>query len=373
MNAIQLGDANIFLKGIVDQIYRDPTTGNIIGFDNVATDGAIETSVNLQEITGGFGNPVVGVIPDSTRMTGSYTSAAFSLRTRQLISGGNLHYNAVSPVCETVTANNNQLIVSGNPVKHYAQPASDTTAWCYVKPVGAATYMGTNYGVNTSTKVVNYTPIDGQQYEVFYFVMNSSAQVLELPDMFNPSVASISQKYGVYAKQNGAVSHGTLQGYLYVEIPRAILTGNAGVSANQTQNATSDGSWMALSPDQNMMVCDDCANSSKTLAYYIYVPCGGATVAVDSLVVVGGGVSVAEGQTVQIPVKYLMPDGSTQQPTYSDMTYSIPTAGATVASVNANGQVTGISEGATEVAITLQKNDGSTLTTNCNVTVTAAQ
>lgn len=371
MDAIQLGNPNIFLKGIVEQIYRDPTTGNIIGYDNVATDGAIETSVNLQEITGGFGNPVVGVIPDSTRMTGTYTSAAFSLQTRQLITGGTLHYGGVSPVCETVTAAGGKITVSGTPKKHYAQPASDTTAWCYVKPVGAATYMGTNYGVNITTGEVNYTSIDGQQYEVFYFVENASAQVLELPDMFNPSVANISQKYGVYAKQNGAVSHGTLQGYLYVEIPRAILTGNAGVSANQTQNATSDGSWMALSPDQNMMVCDDCANSSKTFAYYIYVPCGGAAVSVDALVVVGGGVSVAAEGTVQIPVKYLMPDGSTQQPTYADMTYSIPAAGQSVATVNNVGQVTGVTEGTTEVTITLEKSDGSTLTTNCNVTVTA--
>ena len=100
MEAIRLGDANIFLKGIVEQRYYDPETGNIIGFDNVATDGAIETSVNLQEITGGDGNPVVGIIPDSTRMTGSYTSAAFSLETRKLITGGKLHYGGVAPVCE---------------------------------------------------------------------------------------------------------------------------------------------------------------------------------------------------------------------------------------------------------------------------------
>lgn len=369
MDAIQLGNPNIFLKGLVDQIYRDPTTGNIIGYDNVATDGAIESSVNLQEITGGFGNPVVGVIPDSTRLTGSYTSAAFSLHTRSLISGGRLSYGGAVPYCERVTAANATITVSKTPVKSYSQPASDTDAWCYVKPVGEATYMGTNYGVNTSTKQVNYTATPGQVYEVFYFIDNISAEVLALPDMFNPSVASITQKYGVYAKQNGSVSHGTLQGYLYVEIPRAILSGNAGINANQTTNATTDGSWMALSPDQNMMVCDDCANSSKTFAYYIYVPCGDTTVSVDALVVVGGSVTVKEGAVKQIPVKYLMPDGSTQQPNYTDLTYSIPTEGQSTATVDANGQVRGVAEGTTEVTITLQRASGN-LTTNCNVVVT---
>lgn len=378
MDAIRLGDPNIFLKGIVEQIYYNPTTGNIIGYDNVATDGAIETDVNLQEITGGFGNPVVGVIPDSTRMTGTYTSAAFSLHTRQMITGGNLHYNAVSPVCETITATGTTLTVSKTPAKHYAQPLSDVKAWCYVKPVGAANYMGTNYGVDITTKQVNYTVVAGQSYEVFYFTENKSAQVLELPDMFNPSVVTISQKYGVYAKQNSTVSHGTLQGYLYVVVPRAILNGNAGVSANQTDAATTDGSWMALSPDQNMMVCDDCANASKTFAYYIYVPCGGETAAVADLAVIGGGVSVKVNETAQIPVVYVMPDGSTQTPTYTNLTYAIGSTAATVstpskdskAQVDVNGQVKGLAAGTTEVKITLVKGE-QTLETYCNVTVTA--
>lgn len=378
MDAIRLGDANTFLKGIVEQIYYDPTTGNIIGYDNVATDGAIETEVNLQEITGGFGNPVVGVIPDSTRMTGSYTSAAFSVHTRKLITGGNLHYGGVTPVCEVVTASSTVLTVSKIPAKHYAQPVADEKAWCYVKPVGAAGYLGTNYGVDMTTKQVAYTAVAGQSYEVFYFVENSSAQVLELPDMFNPSVVTISQKYGVYAKQNSTVSHGTLQGYLYVVIPRAILNGSAGISANQTDAATTDGSWMALSPDQNSLVCEDCANSTKTFAYYIYVPCGGETAAVEELAVIGGGVSVKVGATAQIPVVYIMPDGSTQTPTYTTLTYAIGDTPAsasapskdTKAQVDVNGQVKGIAAGNTEVEITLVKG-GITLTTYCNVIVTA--
>lgn len=381
MEAIRLGDPNIFLKGIVEQVYYDPTTGNIIGYDNVATDGAIETSVNLQEITGGFGNPVVGIIPDSTRMTGTYTSAAFSLHTRKLISGGSLHFNGVAPVCETITASGTTLTVTKTPVKHYAQPASDTTAWCYVKPLGAANYQGTNYGVNMTNKRVNYTAEPGQQYEVFYYVADASAQVLELPDMFNPSVVTISQKYGVYAKQNSTISNGTLQGYLYVIVPRAILNGNAGVGANQTANATTDGSWMALSPDQNMMVCEDCANSTKTFAYYVYVPCGGETAAVADIAVIGGGITVVEGGAAkQIPVVYVMPDGSTQTPTYTNLTYKITGGTAaiegtpsadTYASVNNYGQVSGLAEGSTEITITLTVGEN-TFDTECNVTVSAS-
>lgn len=379
MNAMTFGKPNLFLKGIVEQTYKDPTTGDIMGFDNVASEGAIETSVNLQEITGGFGNPIVGIIPDTTRMTGTYTSAAFSLRTRQLITGGNLHYDAVAPVCETITATGTTLTVSKTPVKHYAQSASDTSCWCYVKPTNSSTYVGTNYGVNPTTKVVNFTATNGVSYEVFYFVQNASAMALELPDMFNPSVVTIEQKYGVYAKQNNETSHGTLQGFLYVIIPRAILTGNAGISASQTANATTDGSWMALSPDQNQLVCSDCGSSSKTFAYYVYVPCADANSEVQALAVLGSGITTTEGETTQIPVVYVMPDNSIVTPTYSDLTYKIGGTPATAgtpasdsyASVNVNGVVTGgDTTGNTTVAISLTIGD-KTLTCTCAVANTA--
>ena len=102
MDAIRLGDPNLFVKGVAQFIAYDPTTGNIVGYDNVASDSAITSSVNLQEIAGGFGNALVGIIPDTTRLTGTYTSQAFSFATRKLISGGKLSYNGVSPVCETI-------------------------------------------------------------------------------------------------------------------------------------------------------------------------------------------------------------------------------------------------------------------------------
>ena len=136
---------------------------------------------------------------------------------------------------------------------------------------------------------------------------------------------------------------------------------------------------MALSTDQNSLICEDCANSTKTFAYYIYVPCGGETAAVADLAVIGGGVSVKVNETAQIPVVYVMPDGSTQTPTYTNLTYAIGSTSAAVentpskdtkAQVDVNGQVKGLATGATEVRITLVKGE-QTLETFCNVTVTA--
>ena len=372
MNAITLGAPNLFLKGIAEQTYYDPATGNIIGYDNVASDSAISTSVNLQEVVGGMGNALVGVFPDTVRLTGTYTSQAFSLETRRLITGGTLAYNAIAPVCETITVNSGTtLTVSRTPAKHYGQPEGDTKCWCYVKPQGAATYPGTNYQIDPATKqVVNYAATTGATYEVYYFAANASAQSLAIPDVFNPSSVTVSTKYGVYAKQNNAVTGGTLQGWLYVIVPVAILSGDAGISANQTTNATTDGSWMAMSPDSVGLSCSDCAVSGNPLAYYVYVPCGDAAAGVAALAIPGGGISVAVGQTKQIPVKYVMPNDTLVQPTYTDLSYTSSATGK--ATVSSAGVVTGVATGSATVTVTMNKPDGTTLTVPCAVTVTAS-
>ena len=370
MNAITLGSPALFSKGVAEQVIYDPQTGNIIGYDNVASDAAITSSVNLQEVTGGIGNAVVGVIPDSTRLTGTYTSQAFSLQTRKLITGGALAYNAVAPVCETIVANSATLTVSKTPAKHYGQPASDGTCWCYVKEQGAATYPGTNYAVDPSTKQVqNFVATASHTYEVFYFSVNASAESLAIPAVFNPTNVALSIKYAIYAKQNNAVSGGTLQGWLYVVVPNAILTGDAGISGNQTTNATTDGAWMAMSPDSNGLTCDDCGNAGANLVYYVYVPCGDATQSVVALAVPGGAISVADGASKQIPVKYVMDNDTLVQPTYTDLAYESAATGT--ATVSSAGVVTGEAAGSTTITITLERAGLPTLTTTCAVTVTA--
>lgn len=368
MNAIRLGDPNLFVKGVAEQRFYDRKSGNIVGFDNVASDAAFQTSVNLQEIAGGMGNALVGVIPDTTRITGTYTSQAFSLATRALIVGGSVQYGGTSPVCETIMANAATLTVSKTPAKHMAQPASDTIGWCYIREHGASNYMGTNYGIDLVTKTItDFTAALGKQYDVIYFTENASAAVLALPDNFRPKVVSVEIKYGVYAKQNNAVSGGTFQGWLYVIVPCAYLTGNAGIDGNQTANATTDGSWMATTPEDAAMGCENCMGEGKNLAYYVYVPCGGSTASVEGLVVMGGGISLASGEKAQIPVKYLMPGNHIAQPDYTDMTYE--SENSAIATVDKNGLITAAGDGETQIDITLKKTDGTTLKAVCFISI----
>ena len=366
LNAIKLGDPNLFVKGIAEVTITDYKSGNIIGFDKVASEGSITSSVNMGEVVGGIGSPLLMTIPDTTRITGSLTSQAFSMEQRALTSGGEITYGGVAPVCEHITATDSTLTVSGNPVKHYAQSSEDTTGWCYVRVHQGGSYMGTNYHVNlTDKKVSDFVAEIGKEYDVFYFVNHASAKVLELSSNFKPSVASISYKFEVYAQQNGSVGNGTRVGFLYFHVPRAQFGGDVGISANQTTAASTDYSWNALAAVDNMPTCDGCDEDGSPYAYYVYVPCGAADQGVDALAVVGGAVTVKVNGTAQIPVKYVV-NNHLVQPTYADLTYNVSeTSTATVS----KGIVTGKLAGETEVEISYRKADGTTLKTTCMVVV----
>lgn len=371
MNTIfNFGDPNLIAKGLVEMTVRDPATGNIVAYDSIPSEGAINYTFNLQAVEGGFLNKLVDLIPDTTRLSGSYTSQAFSLGLRQLQTGGSMGYNGITPVCETVTATGAALTVTQTPVKDYAQPATDAGCWCTLREHNVAKYMGANYYIDPTTKqVTGFNAISGKQYDVFYFTQSASTQYLGLPTSANPAVLALTLKYGIFAKVNGETSNSPLAGYLYVNVPRVKFGGDAGISGNQTSNSTTALTWQALAPDDNTMACAACGNDDSNYAYYVYVPCSGTTSSVEALAIIGEGVTVAKNATAQIPVKYLMPDGSTVQPVYSDLTYVSKTPAT--ATVDTNGLVKGVAAGTTEITVTLTRSTGGNLVAYCNVTVTA--
>ena len=325
METFTFGNPNMFVEGVVDQYLIDPTTGHIVGYDKVGTDVAINYTFDLADVTGGLNNQLVMQIAHTTRLSGTYTSAAFSLAQRALQSGGTVGNNAIVPHCETVTASSG-LTVTGTPQKAYSQPYSDTEGWCYVRPHGTTeTYSGTNCKINLSTKkVVDYSATNGTQYDVFYFIQNPSAEVLPMSASAMPSIVSIRQRWAVYAAQGTSTNRGSLYGYLYVEVPRAVLTGDGGIDGNQTTNSTTSYSWNAIPANENIPECADCGSDSDNLFYYMFVPCGDPLQNVEGIAVVGGTVSVGTTQATgkYIPVVYVMKDGSAVQADYSKLTFT---------------------------------------------------
>ena len=370
-NPFSFGDTRLFVKGAAEVIFTDPATGAICGYQKTLAGAAIQSSVNLSEITGGIGNRLVGVIADTARITGTYTDEAFSMQTRALIMGGSIAFDAVSQTCEKVTASSSVLSVTKQPSPSPAQNPNDSNYWCYVREVGGKDNRGTNFGVDPQTwQVEGFTAKASSTYEITYFVHNASARSLPVPTEWNPVIMTVTVRFAVYRRQGAKDSQGSFHGWLSFIAPKAILTGNAGVNGSQTAVAESEGSWMALpNKRENMPSFCSCTDGTP-IAYYVFAPCGDENAAVTDIVLPGGGVSIKAGQSVTLPLKFVMADGTMIQPDYSRINYV--TADDSVATVDVNGVVTGKANGETTVTAYITKRNGESVSTIISVTVSGA-
>ena len=369
--AIQFGTPNMFVMGTVDQTMYKRTNGDVIGFDKLGQDVALNYTFELNEVTGSRGS-LVAAIPHTTRLSGTYTSAAFSLEQRAALIGTTAQYNAPVRFCEDITAAGTTLTVTRQPVKFLAQPESDTKGWCYVHEKGAATYSGENYGVDLTTKQVQgFVATNGKTYTVTYFIANASALKVGMNAYADPSIVSILQRWAVYTKQGGSRENGTLSGYINVVVPLAMLNGDAGIDGNQTTNSTTNYSWTAILPGDNLPQCENltCENEEDYLAYYVYVPCGDTTVSVQDVVVVGGAMSIGVSESKQVPVKYIMPGDMLSQPDYTQLTFTSSATGKATVGEH-TGIVAGVSAGSAVITVSLVRDGQETLSDTCNVTIT---
>ena len=367
--AVQLNKTPYYVKGTVEMWVRDIATGDFIGYTNKINTSNFTSSVNAGEIRAGIGAPIAINIPDSATFSGEVTAADFSLEARQLATGGVLKYNGTAPVMENITATDTTLKVTGTPVADYGEASSAATYACYVGSDGV------NYGVDPKTKVVQgFTAKEGQTYCVRYFTEMASAQELTIPTAFNPTVARVTIKMAVYGDQGKSAMNGSRIGNLYVHIPRAqFINGDVGVNGSQTEAATTPWSFSALAYDEADVTCSECALDNSVLGYMVYAPCGtdAVTRAVKALAIVGGVITVKQGETAQTPVFYVMENNEVVTPNYSDLTFTVAEDGGSYASVGEHtGIINGTSAGKATITVTVTAKP--TLTATANVTVTAA-
>lgn len=223
---------------------------------------------------------------------------------------------------------------------------------------------GVAYAIDPDTSAVSdFVATPGETYIVRYFIQAASAQQLTVNTVFDPSIEIVMIKLPAYSAQGSGTAQGTRVGSYYIWIPRMQFGGKADVEASQTTASTTDISGTALSYRAAVAAgCEDAM--AGALAYMVYMPEAGAMSAIEDLVVLdGGAITVAASETAQIPVKYII-NGQLVQPNFADLSFtSVSTATATV---DANGVVTGVAAGDTEVTITLAD---PALTAYCNVTV----
>lgn len=362
---IQLNNRYLFAKGTCNVVVSDPSDGHIDYQSNKVQTSQLTTSVSMNEIRAGLGNAIAIQLPTDSAINLELTAADFSLATRAMQLGSNVTYNAAAPVCEVISATSSTLTLTSasDPVA----PQGFSKAIAYVSD--GTSDAANAYDIDSGKNVVGFSATPGKTYRVYYWLNNASAQQLTAYSVFAPAIKHVTIQIAVYSTENASsAANASLVGWLYVIIPRMQFSAKADTDGSQTGNVTSVLSGTALSydPDVDVTVCTDCGLSE--LAYWVYVPNGDVTQSIESLAVIGGGMSLAVGQTAQLPVRFLMNDGTLAVPDYSLMSYS--SSASTKASVSTSGVVTGVAAGTATITATLIADN--TKTATVPVTVTAS-
>ena len=348
--------APVYAKGTMDVWMHNPQTGDLDFYSNKIQTSQFQTNVNMGAINAGIGNPTVIQIPDTANITLNLTAADMNLEARALSTGGTLSYNGIVPVMENIVANGTVLEVSQTPVAAYG----------FSQPYAFINKDGTAYPVDPGTNQIGgFVAQSGETYCVRYFVNAASAQELMISAQFAPAVEVVMIRIPAYSAQGSTSSQGSRVGDFWIWIPRMQFNGVANTDASQTAASTTDMAGTALAYDEAITQSECEVGGVPALAYMVYMPSAGATSLVEGLVVVGGEVSVAQGQSIQLPVKYVI-NGQLVQPSYGDLTYE--SSVTSTATIGETGQISGLAAGSCEITATLAD---PALTVVCNCTVTA--
>lgn len=363
MNLINNGA--LFAKGTCLVEVKDPVSGDLMLRSDLVNTNNLQTTCDLDPIRSGLGNALAIQIPSNSAVTLDMDLAELEMQAKAMQVGAKLAYNQVTRKCVVIEAAENQITLPEAP----SPQVGFTTPYVYVQQVGASTFNPQAYTVNSSNQVQGFEAVNGTSYAVTYYIPNPSAMGFTVSSNFAPGIYHVTAQIAVYSNANtSANSQSSLVGWLYYVIPRMQFSGKADIDGGQSSNVVTSLAGNALRyTSDSFGVCTDCATSM--LAQVYYVPSDSSTSAVQALVIPGGVVTVQQGGTVQTPVLYLMPDGSTVQPNYGDLTYQIASGGSSYASVNDTGVISGTAEGDTEITVSLAS---PALSVVGNVTVTAA-
>lgn len=322
---ITFTDENLYVKGTCNAICYDITTNDIVYQSSKMTTGSIAPSVKLNEIRSGLGNPVAEAIATDPSLQVDFEAADFQMWAKSAQLGLTPSYGATAQVCQTVTATGNTLtidIAEGIPTS----PVGGSQAFCFIQKVGAESKLlndGKAYTVGEDGTISNFNAVAGTQYKVTYYKEIVGARKVAISSFIQPKVVRFECQIAVYSNK-GSLSSGTRVGWLYYTIPYLKLQGDATITGDQNNNDTTKISGQALSYDTGESY--DAASERKfpTLALLVYVP-DDATAGIKGITVFGGTINAVAGEPTQIPIYFIMEDGSIMTPpSYAGFNYTIP-------------------------------------------------
>ncbi len=371
---IRFNDPNLYTRGICSAQFADMTTGDIYFSSNKFQEGNITPSSNSDPLRAGLGNGIATIVESDADIQVNFTQANMDLKTKLAGVGAGVTYNAVTPVCQVVTADSAALkvdVAEGVPAAQYGM----SKAVCYVQEVGTASAIaadGIAYGIAADGTVSGFTAVSGKQYKVWYFVEKLSAMCGKLTTAMNGKVGLFTAQMAVYSNVNAKTNEGTRWGWLYVHVPLKLQADTAVVTGSQSNYDTTTIVGRAISADELVVSgqCEDCSGSA--LGWYVLVPDGDADVVTGLVAAIGGVISVPKSGTAQVRPQAVMANGQLVALDPAKCTYAMTGAPSGTTVGQSTGVITaGETTGDADMTVTFRYGDKS-FTAQCAVSVTEA-
>lgn len=366
-----------FSKGIAYFEAFDVATDNLVGFSKYVTDFSPSGSMNDGAVEGGPGNMLIINIPDTSRLSFTAKTADSALNNMALTIGQTLTGNGVVETSKPIVATGTTLKLTGAvaPLGGQNGPVAYVMGSTGNDKDSVAASSGTAYMVGEDGTIQGFTAVSGNTYCVKYFIQNSSALQLAVPALFQPKVCRVHFAVNIYAKNSGSgdALNSSLFKIRHYYIPYYFFTGALSDTINQTTPGSVDLSGNCLTADE--VGTDVCA--SNAMPNYCYIVdefvSGTTTGAVEGIYFIGAGsgVSVANGETIDLTAKYDVAGALTNISDMSEVTFS--TAAEATAKFNDphSPTLSGVAAGTTTATATVKNSvTNVTYTDTIQVTVT---
>ena len=374
---MNFSDKDLFSKGVVYGEFYDIATDQLTGYSRYLSDFATNGSFNDGAIEGGPGNMLVMNIPDSSRLAFTVKTADDKLENHALTVGSTIEGNGIIETLKSLSATGTQLKITDTAVAPYG---GQNGAIAYVlsssgtdsSAVGAKS--GTPYPVASDGTVTGFTAVSGNTYCVKYFTRVSSALEMKVAANFQPKIVRAHFAVNLYAKgTSGNATEGTKVKVRHYFIPYYFFTNPLQDNVNQTSPGSVDLSGNCLSYEE----VDGAVCGSNMASYYCcivdeYVG-DNSTGTVDGIYFIGAGsgVSVANGSTAALTVKYSVNGVLTNISDMSQVTFSTAAEATAKFADEHVATITGVAAGNTTATASVTNSvTGVTYTDTIPVTVT---
>lgn len=370
----------LFSKGIVYAEFFDPATDDLLGYSRYVADFGLAGAMNNGEVEGGPGNALIMMIPDTTRLNVTATTADSSLNNMALPIGGTVAGNGVVETMTAITATGATLALANAS----APLGGQNGAVCYVITSSGTdrdaveAQSGVAHSVESGT-IQDFEAVNGNTYCVKYFYENSSAQKLTIPAMFNAKVVRAHFAVNCYAKKTGTdVLSSSLFKIRHYYFPYYFFTNPLEDTLSQTATGTVNLSGTCLTYQEAAAegVCN--VDTNGIYGYVVDEYVGGestSTAAVDGIYFIGlgDGVSIVKSTSMELPVKYSVNGQLTNVSDWSEVTFTAASAVVSFADEHSPEMTAGSTAGNTTVTVSVTNSrTGSTYTDTIPVTVTAS-